>query len=385
VRPASGAPAERPYDVTAWTLGMLMGVDVQQIERPFSLPRANAGALAANGRIVGSGATAVIGRAANADVTLVNRLLASGARLAWTPAPVTLDDRQWAAGTIFTKDVSQEVLTSALRDLPVTVTLTDNWPESTLIPMRPPRTAIIDPWGGHSDAGWTRWIFERHGFAYTRLRPPEIRGTDLARRFDAIVVPEIPTALLLHGMQGPRVRPEYRGGLEDAGIQALRAFVDAGGTLVTFGNAAELAIDRLDAPLTIATRGDDLDGTYCPGALLRIALTPEHPVTFGMPAAADAMFVMNSGYAASRGADGIIPIARYATEELRRSGYLAGGNRLAGTLAAAEVPMGRGRVIVLGFRPQHRAQTWGTFKMIFNALYYAAARGAQPPPPTQMF
>ena len=105
-------------------------------------------------------------------------------------------------------------------------------------------------------------------------------------------------------MQGPRVRPEYRGGLEDAGIQALRAFVDAGGTLVTFGNAAELAIDRLDAPLTIATRGDDLDGTYCPGALLRIRLTPDHPVTFGMPEEADAMFVMNSGYAASRGADG---------------------------------------------------------------------------------
>jgi hypothetical protein len=104
-----------------------------------------------------------------------------------------------------------------------------------------------------------------------------------------------------------------------------------------------------------------------------------------MPADADAMFVMNSGYAPSRGADGIIPIARYAAEGLRRSGYLAGGNRLAGTLAAAEVPMGRGRVIVLGFRPQHRGQTWGTFKLIFNALYYAAARGAQTPPPTQMF
>jgi hypothetical protein len=251
--------------------------------------------------------------------------------------------------------------------------------------MRLPRTAIVEPWGGHSDAGWTRWILEQYEFPYARLRPPEIRGTDLARRFDAIVVPEIPTALLLHGMQGPRVRPEYRGGLEDAGIQALRAFVDAGGTLVTFGNAAEMAIDRLDVPLTIATRGDDLDGTYCPGALLRIQLTPDHPVTFGMPAAADAMFVLNSGYAASRGADGIIPIARYASEDLRRSGYLAGGNRLAGTLAAAEVPMGRGRVIVLGFRPQHRAQTWGTFKLIFNALYYAAARGAQTPPPTQMF
>jgi hypothetical protein len=94
---------------------------------------------------------------------------------------------------------------------------------------------------------------------------------------------------------------------------------------------------------------------------------------------------MNSGYTASRGADAIVPIARYATEGLRRSGYLAGGNRLGGTMAAAEVPMGRGRVIVFGFRPQHRGQTWGTFKLIFNALYYAAARGAQTPAPTQMF
>src|SRR4030095_10752917 len=131
--------------------------------------------------------------------------------------------------------------------------------------------------------------------------------------------------------------------------------------------AAELATARLDAPLTTATRGEYLDGTYCPGALLRIRMAPDHPVTFGMPDESDAMFVMNSGYAASRGADGVIPIARYATDGLRRSGYLAGGNRLGGTLAAAEVPMGRGRVIVLGFRPQQRGQTWGTVKMIFNA------------------
>jgi hypothetical protein len=386
VRPAVGAPAERPYDVTAWTLGMLMGVDVQQIDRPFAAPRATRSAIVGDpARVVGEGSTAVVGRSANADVTLINRLLAAGVRLAWTPTPVTIDGRQWPAGTVFARDVAQDALKSAVQNLPVTVTLTDGWPDSTLIPMRLPRASMIEPWGGHSDAGWTRWVFEQHNFPYTRLRPPEIRGMDLARRFDAIVVPEIPTALLLHGMQGPRVRPEYRGGLEDAGIQALRAFVDAGGTLVTFGNAAELAIDRLDAPLTIATRGDDLDGTYCPGALLRITLTPDHPVTFGMASAADAMFVMNSGYMASRGADGIIPIARYATDDLRRSGYLAGANRLAGTLAAAEVPMGRGRIIVLGFRPQHRAQTWGTFKLIFNALYYAAARGAQTPPPTQMF
>jgi len=386
VRSGPGAPAERPYDVTAWTLGMLMGVDVEQIESPFATPAPRPEiATEPPGRIVGEGTTAVVSRNANANVTLINRLLQSGARLAWTPAAISVGARQWPAGSVFVKQITRAALQSAIGHLPVTATLISEWPESTLIPMRLPRAALIEPWGGHSDAGWTRWVFERHDLPYARLRPPEIRGTDLARRFDAIVIPEIPTALLLHGMQGPRVRPEYRGGLEDAGIQALRAFVDAGGTLITFGNAAELAIDRLDAPLTVATRGDDLDGTYCPGALLRVHMTPDHPVTFGMPEDADAMFVMNSGYAASRGTDGVIPIARYATEELRRSGYLAGGNRLAGTLAAAEVPMGRGRIIVLGFRPQHRGQTWGTFKMIFNALYYAAARGAQLAQPTQMF
>jgi hypothetical protein len=387
VRPAPGAAPERPYDVTAWTLGMLLGVDVRQINRPFEVPssRSSASNRVAASTIIGGGVNAVIAREANADLIVINRLLGADAHLSWTPSAIRLAGRDWPAGTVFAKDLPRRTLERATRQLHVTVETIDAWPESTLVPMRLPRVAIVEPWGGHIDAGWTRWVFDQHDLPYTRLRPPEMRSADLAHRFDAIVLPEIPIPQLLHGMQGPRVRPEYRGGLDEAGIVALRTFVDAGGTLVTFGNAAELAIDRLDMPLAVAARGDDIDATYCPGALLRIRLTPDHPVTFGMPGETDAMFVLNSGYVPSRGADGIVPLARYATEGLRRSGYLAGGNRLAGTLAAAEVAMGRGRVIVLGFRPQHRGQTWATFKLIFNALYYAAARGAQSPPATQMF
>jgi len=195
VRPSPGAPAERPYDVTAWTLGMLMGVEVQQIDRPFAIPAgAPRSILAASPHIIGSGTTAIVGRMANADVTLINRLLTSGARLAWTPTVARVDGREWPAGSVFVKDISKEAMQSTARDLAVTVTLVDGWPDSTLIPMRLPRTAIVEPWGGHSDAGWTRWLFERHGLPYSRIRPPEIRGTDLARRFDAIVIP-----LAFHG------------------------------------------------------------------------------------------------------------------------------------------------------------------------------------------
>ncbi|MBA2646066.1 MAG: hypothetical protein H0U81_04625, partial [Pyrinomonadaceae bacterium] len=61
-------------------------------------------------------------------------------------------------------------------------------------------------------------------------------------------------------------------------------------------------------------------------------------------------------------------IARYAEKHVLRSGWLLGEKYLAGKAALVEVKFGKGRVVLFGFRPQHRAQTWGTFPFIFNAI-----------------
>ena len=88
-----------------------------------------------------------------------------------------------------------------------------------------------------------------------------------------------------------------------------------------------------------------------------------------MPRAADVYFVNSAAFEATDERR-VRVVARYAgrKEDVLRSGWLLGSEHLAGKAALAEVTLGRGRVVLFGFRPQHRAQTWGTFPFIFNAI-----------------
>ena len=333
--------------------------------------------------MTGDGGVFVIRRESDAAATLANRLLAAGGELAQLTAAARVGGTYVPAGTLLARRVAPAAVARAVASLPLPVTAVREWPESDLAPLTAPRVAVIEPWGGLIDAGWTRWVLEQHEFPYERVRPAAVRGPALAARFDAIVIPEMPSLQLMRGLTGAGVRPEHRGGLDDAGVAALRTFIDTGGTVITLGNAAEFAIDYLDAPLIVAARADDPEIGFVPGTLLRVAISA-HPIAAGMPSTAAAMNVFNNAYAPARGAHGLREIARYPDEPLVLSGYATGEGRLRGHLAAVEVPMGRGRIVVLGFRVQHRAQTWSTFKLLFGALFESSTRRAPAAAPTQM-
>ena len=53
------------------------------------------------------------------------------------------------------------------------------------------------------------------------------------------------------------------------------------------------------------------------------------------------------------------------------SGWIRGEERVTKRAAAVALTWGRGRIVLLGFRPQHRAQTAATYPFLFNALYWA--------------
>ena len=382
--PTPAAPLDEPYDVTAWSLGMLMGVATVRIERPFeaSLTPLTTDAEAPLGRVVGEGDVYVLSHELNQSVSALNRLHASGATISWVREAIDLSDgRRYSPGARVISGVDETVLTPLVDDLRLEFVATELPDGLSMLPIVPSRLAVFEPWGGNMDAGWTRWVLDQHEFSYTHLRSADVRAHHLYERFDVIILPEMTSADLIHGLQGHNVRPEYRGGIGAKGIRNLRLFVEDGGTVITLGNSAAFATEHLSTPVVDVVRDLSQETFYCPGTILRVAVDTTHPIGYGMPATADAMVVSNGGFRPSRGLGGssVRTIVRYPEAPLLRSGWIAGEELLRGAGAVLEAPSGKGRVILHTFRVQHRGQTWGTLKLLFNSIFYGPAMSARPP------
>ncbi len=167
------------------------------------------------------------------------------------------------------------------------------------------------------------------------------------------------------------IPPDYRSGFGQEGIEALEAFVQDGGTLVTFAQAGDLVLDEFEVPVRNAVAGMWGNEFWSPGSTLRIEVDSDHPYAYGMPEDALATYLAGGQVyetvAGARSAD-VERIATYPSRDILRSGWLLGEEAIADKAAAVAVTQGEGSILMLGFRVQHRAQTHGTFKLLFNAL-----------------
>ena len=171
--------------------------------------------------------------------------------------------------------------------------------------------------------------------------------------------------------------PEYAGGLGDAGVDALKAFVTAGGTLICLDQSGELAISAFTLPVKDVVREAGADKIFCPGSILRVELDASQPLAFGMNPHTAGFFASSSAFeSTSTPADGgaaarALTIARYADKDVLVSGWLEGESVIAGKPGVVQLPVGSGRVVLLGFPVQHRAQSLATFRLLFNAILTA--------------
>jgi hypothetical protein len=146
--------------------------------------------------------------------------------------------------------------------------------------------------------------------------------------------------------------------------------------LVCFDNSCDFAIKQFSLPLRNVLEGVRSSEFYCPGSILALDVDNKHPFAAGVPATLSAYFINSSAFTVAADAN-VRVIARYAKENVLRSGWLLGEDKLRGQIALAEVNVGKGRVVLFGFRPQHRGQAWSTLPLIWNVVSSAASNASE--------
>ncbi len=162
-------------------------------------------------------------------------------------------------------------------------------------------------------------------------------------------------------------------------MRALDAFVRAGGTLVTLNQSSLFAIDELHLPVENVVADLERDEFFMGGSIVEMIVDPSHPVMSGMPERAKVIVARSPVFTVTEDFEGAV-LAKYAeVGSPLLSGYLLGEEHLQGYAAALDVRHGDGHVILLGMRPQWRAQPFGTFRILFNAALYSSRLAASAP------
>jgi hypothetical protein len=390
--------------VTAQTLPLLFGVNAVEVKDKFDASTEPVTtAKPAPGQFGGHSPNGyLIADTSNASLYAVFSLLAQNVqvyRLTSAPSP----------GTIYvpTQPGVDEKLSKLAADFSLDIKPAASAPSGGGLLLHLPRIGLYQSWVASMDEGWTRFIFDQNHIPYTRLVDADIRKGNLQQKFDVIVLPDNSARAITSGSRGfgegeapaapggnnaqaggrgrravasggdegtppPQTPPEFTGGLGPDGVSALDAFTNDGGTIITFNHASEVYTKKGGA---IENALDTIDRSkfYIPGSILQVAVDPSNPIAFGSTPTVPIFY--ENGPLFHVNADGT-SIASFNTDAPLLSGWIPGGNFLKGTSVIAQENVGKGHLILFGFRPQYRAISEVTYKFLFNALLYSASQPA---------
>jgi len=395
--PYPGGAPTAPYDVAGYTLAYQMGVQFDRVLDPVAGNFAAVDDLMrpSPGRIVGNGRAGwLIGHETNNSAILTNRLLKAGVQPAWVKAAMTLGNDALAPGAIWVpaSGAASAIIGKAVMELGLVAHAVARPPAAATVKLRPVRIGLVDRYGGLMTAGWTRWVLEQYEFPFEVIYPQRVEAGGLKRNFDVLLFAD--GALPGDGAWGserpsPQPKPEdtpaewkaATGTLTDAKtVPALKEYFRAGGAVVAIGGSARLA-ELFGAPLALAqsrtvngeSRAPDTKDFFIPGSVLRAQVDNRQPLAYGLPTQVDLFFNRSPSFVPAKGTGAAVPVSWFEGRSLLRSGWAVGQEQLAGTIAVADIDVERGKLFLLGPEVVQRAQAYGTFKFLFNALHYGGA------------
>ncbi len=396
VFPYAGSAPTPPYDNAGWTLAFQMGVNFDRIMEPFDGPFENVTAwnvapppgsvsMFADAKTAGW----ILKASANDAFLAVNRLTAAGEQVSRVDGSTTGAGAAVVPGAFFiTPSANTGTRLSRLAsELGVDFTAVVTAPVSRRI--SGPRIGLWDNFGGSMPSGWTRWILEQFEFPFTRVFAPELDAGRLNDKYDVLVfvAGAIPGPRAGRGggagtIEEPRNLPtEHRGQFgritPDVTMPRIREFAVGGGTVVAIGTSALNLATALSLPVenALVENGAPLPRTkfYVPGSVLSVRVDTMHQYGAGLAGETDVFFDDSPVFKLSAGAEaaGVRAFAWYGKAPLR-SGWAWGAQYLDGGIAAVEIPLGKGRIVLYGPEILQRAQPHGSFKFLFNTLVDAS-------------
>jgi hypothetical protein len=377
-RNRDGSPI-RPYDMATDTMFEYMGVRVDPLDElgDVALEKV-AGPIEPVGKLSrGANGYSMDGRL-NDSFRALNLLLDKGVavrRVDKATAGLRPGDFLVAAG-------SEAVLETVARQTGVDFTPLPGPVATGVHDMKRQRIAMYQRFGGGNiDEGWSRLVLEQFSFPYASIFDPEIKAGNLNDKYDVLVIPNDTTATITGetaaatvagrggrgaggeggaggGGRGGNIPPEYRTGLGTEGVNALRDFVQKGGTLVTLNAATAFPVDRLGIGVRNVLEGKSTKEFWCPGSTLKMTFDNTNPLAYGMPSHGLGLYLNSPAFEiTAQNAESYEAVARYEERDLLESGWLVGEENLARRAAVVSARLGQGRVVLIG-----------TYKLLFNAL-----------------
>jgi hypothetical protein len=405
--PYPGGAPRPPYDAAGWTLAYQMGVVFDRLLDGFSGPfeplpgvvKPPAGAFDAAAGAAGY----LLDHRVNDAFVAVNRLLKAGENVYWLKEAWEAEGKTYPAGTVWVPSSpgASAVLKKAAQDLGLNVAGAAAAPKGPGFALRPLRIGLWDSYGGSMASGWIRWLFEQFEFPFELVFAPALDAGGLSDRFDVLVfvggsIPRLPVAGQQGGAGSRDFQPQAPGNVPDEykdrigritaekTIPILRQFVESGGTILALDSATVLA-EHFGLPLANALVEKGPDGTdvplrsekfYIPGSILRAQVDTTDPLAYGLPGTIDVFFDNTPAWALEPDAElkGVRPVAWFDEGKLLRSGWAWGESYLHRSVQVAEASVGQGRLFLYGPEIAFRGQPHGTFKLLFNGLYYGPSK-----------
>ena len=386
-----GGPPIAPYDAAGWTLAYMMHVQFDRLQDDFKGPfeRIQYGELQRPEPATLAAAKAyLINAESNNAFIAVNEVLKAGEKVYRIKAGDERGDF-YLPGNPKTRNLLHKVKSEAGLKIRENSKVPENLTRLSAL-----RIGLWDTYGGSMSAGWVRLLMEQFNFKASLVYAKDIEAGNLNEKYDVLIfvpgaIPAFPerTGGGISSNTGPdpeTIPLEFRGQLgrisADKSIPEIKKFIEQGGKVVSIGSSTNLAY-HLNLPVRNAMvelgangieRSLPAEKYYIPGSILNADTDNKIPAAWGMSAKSDIYFDRSPVFKISTEAIAngkIKPLLWFSNPAPLRSGWAWGQAYLRDGVSAFEAEVGKGKFYAFGPEITFRAQTHGTFKLLFNQLY----------------